>query len=33
VTSHLKNTYRKLQVRCAAAAVMRAIQMRMLGGE
>ena len=30
VTSHIKNAYRKLGVRCAAAAVMRAIQLRVL---
>jgi DNA-binding CsgD family transcriptional regulator len=30
VTSHIKNVYRKLGVRCAAAAVMRGVQLRML---
>ncbi len=32
VTSHVKNAYRKLDVHCAAAAVMRAIELRILGG-
>lgn len=32
VTSHVKNAYRKLDVHCAAAAVMRAIELRLLGG-
>ena len=32
VTSHIKNAYRKLDVHCAAAAVMRAIELRILGG-
>ncbi len=31
VTSHVKNAYRKLEVHCAAAAVMRAIELRLLG--
>jgi DNA-binding CsgD family transcriptional regulator len=31
VTSHIKNTYRKLAVHSAAAAVMRAVQLRLLG--
>ena len=30
VTSHIKNSYRKLDVHCAAAAVMRAIELRLL---
>lgn len=30
VTSHVKNCYRKLDVHCAAAAVMRAIELRLL---
>jgi DNA-binding NarL/FixJ family response regulator len=30
VASHVKNTYRKLEVHCAAAAVMRAIELRAL---
>ena len=30
VRSHIKNCYRKLQVHCAAAAVMRAVQLRIL---
>ena len=29
VVSHVKNAYRKLEVHCAAAAVMRAIQLRL----
>lgn len=32
VTSHVKNAYRKLDVHCAAAAVMRAIELQILGG-
>ena len=32
VCSHIKNTYRKLEVHSAAAAVMRAIELRLLGG-
>jgi len=32
VTSHVKNAYRKLDVHCAAAAVMRAIELRILEG-
>jgi DNA-binding CsgD family transcriptional regulator len=32
VTSHIKNAYRKLDVHSAAAAVMRAVQLRLLGG-
>jgi DNA-binding NarL/FixJ family response regulator len=31
VGSHIKNAYRKLDVHCAAAAVMRALEMRALG--
>ena len=31
VTTHIKNMYRKLDVHCAAAAVMRAIQLGLLG--
>jgi DNA-binding CsgD family transcriptional regulator len=31
VTSHVKNAYRKLQVHTAAAAVMRAVQLRLIG--
>ena len=31
VTSHIKNAYRKLEVHTAAAAVMRAVQLRILG--
>lgn len=31
VASHIKNTYRKLGVRSGAAAVMRAVTMRLLG--
>ena len=30
VGSHIKNAYRKLGVHCAAAAVMRAVQLRLL---
>jgi DNA-binding CsgD family transcriptional regulator len=30
VASHVKNTYRKLEVHCAAAAVMRAVQLQVL---
>jgi len=30
VASHIKNTYRKLEVHCAAAAVMRAVELRVL---
>ena len=30
VASHIKNAYRKLEVHCAAAAVMRAIQLDLL---
>jgi DNA-binding NarL/FixJ family response regulator len=30
VGTHLKSSYRKLEVRCAAAAVMRAIELRLL---
>jgi len=33
VTSHVKNLYRKLGVHSAAAAVMRAVQMQLLGGQ
>ena len=31
VTSHVKNAYRKLEVHSAAAAVMRAMELRLLG--
>jgi DNA-binding CsgD family transcriptional regulator len=31
VTSHIKNSYRKLEVRTAAAAVMRAVQLQLIG--
>ncbi|HUQ75289.1 MAG TPA: LuxR C-terminal-related transcriptional regulator [Burkholderiales bacterium] len=31
VASHIKNLYRKLEVHCAAAAVMRAVELRLLG--
>lgn len=31
VASHIKSAYRKLAVHCAAAAVMRAVQMRLIG--
>jgi DNA-binding NarL/FixJ family response regulator len=31
VTTHIKNLYRKLDVHCAASAVMRAIQLQILG--
>ncbi|HEU4643970.1 MAG TPA: LuxR C-terminal-related transcriptional regulator [Burkholderiales bacterium] len=31
VTSHVRNTYRKLGVRSGAAAVMRAVELRLLG--
>ena len=31
VTSHIKNAYRKLDVHSAAAAVMRAVELRLLG--
>ena len=31
VASHIKNAYRKLEVHCAAAAVMRAIELRVIG--
>jgi DNA-binding NarL/FixJ family response regulator len=31
VGSHIKNAYRKLEVHCAAAAVMRAVELRVLG--
>jgi DNA-binding CsgD family transcriptional regulator len=30
VASHVKNAYRKLDVHCAAAAVMRAVQLQVL---
>jgi len=30
VASHIKNAYRKLDVHCAAAAVMRAVELRLL---
>jgi DNA-binding CsgD family transcriptional regulator len=33
VTSHVKNLYRKLGVHSAAAAVMRAVQMQLLGSQ
>jgi len=32
VTSHVKNAYRKLDVHTAAAAVMRAVELQILGG-
>jgi LuxR family maltose regulon positive regulatory protein len=31
VTSHVKNAYRKLDVHTAAAAVMRAVELQLLG--
>jgi DNA-binding CsgD family transcriptional regulator len=31
VTSHIKNVYRKLDVHTAGSAVMRAVQLRMIG--
>ena len=31
ITSHIKNLYRKLEVHCAAGAVMRGVQLRLLG--
>jgi len=31
VTSHIKNAYRKLEVHSAAAAVMRAVELRLIG--
>jgi DNA-binding CsgD family transcriptional regulator len=31
VTSHIKNTYRKLGVRSGAAAVMRAVELKLFG--
>ena len=31
ITTHIKNLYRKLQVHRAAGAVMRAVQLRLLG--
>jgi len=31
VTSHVKNAYRKLEVHTAAAAVMRAVELRLIG--
>ncbi|MDH4094268.1 MAG: LuxR C-terminal-related transcriptional regulator [Betaproteobacteria bacterium] len=31
VTSHIKNAYRKLDVHTAAAAVMRAVELQLLG--
>ena len=31
VGSHIKNAYRKLEVHCAAAAVMRAVQLEVIG--
>jgi len=33
VTSHIKNSYRKLEVRTAAAAVMRAVELQLIGGQ
>jgi DNA-binding CsgD family transcriptional regulator len=33
VTSHIKNSYRKLAVRTAAAAVMRAVELQLIGGQ
>jgi len=32
VASHIKNVYRKLDVHCAAAAVMRALEIQAIGG-
>jgi LuxR family transcriptional regulator, maltose regulon positive regulatory protein len=32
VTSHIKNAYRKLEVHSAAAAVMRSVELKLLGG-
>jgi len=32
VTTHVKNLYRKLGVHSAAAAVMRAVQLQLIGG-
>jgi DNA-binding NarL/FixJ family response regulator len=31
VASHIKNSYRKLEVHCAAAAVMRAVELQLIG--
>lgn len=31
ITSHVKNAYRKLDVHTAAAAVMRAVELRLIG--
>ena len=31
VASHIKNVYRKLDVHCATAAVMRALEMQVIG--
>jgi DNA-binding CsgD family transcriptional regulator len=31
VASHIKNAYRKLEVHCAAAAVMRAVDLQLIG--
>jgi DNA-binding CsgD family transcriptional regulator len=31
VASHVKNVYRKLDVHCAAAAVMRALELQVIG--
>jgi DNA-binding NarL/FixJ family response regulator len=31
ITTHIKNLYRKLDVHCAAGAVMRGVQLRLLG--
>lgn len=31
VASHIKNAYRKLDVHCAAAAVMRALELQVIG--
>lgn len=31
VASHIKNAYRKLEVHCAAAAVMRAVELQLIG--
>ena len=33
VTSHIKNAYRKLEVRCAAAAVMRCVELNLIAVE
>lgn len=33
VVSHIKNAYRKLEVHCAAAAVMRAVELGLFHGQ